>query len=222
MTSSFVLKKLSETPVNYSPSLPGNTLGGMEDRYIRILGECHPDFTAIPIGKPTGAKLCIRRTEADGRAIGTKLLEASKQNIANNQGYFRGRPRLYDVNAEYPVQKWNPQKYCDRRTPWESELLRRDYLKMPIKYDGTGIKLSRVPQDHDRAQNPYYSYGYSFTPDSDPYTGRRIATDMSQTVPPPKWDVTHLHQPYTLFKSEHEYVGAPQDFRDEQYFQRIV
>lgn len=223
MTSSFVLKNLAQNPELWTYSLPGSPLGGMEDRYIRISGECHPDFTAVPIGRPTGTKICVRRTEADGRPISSALRDKSKRDIEQQQGYHRGSVNLYDTTANDPTQEWNPQYYSDRRIPWESDLLRRDYLKWPINFNGTGIKTFRVPQELRDRDNKYFSYGYSFTPEEDPYTGKRVATSWDQNVPPVKYDLTRLYQPYDTFQRETEYMGH--DTRkqlDTSYFRRNV
>lgn len=223
MTSSFVLKKLGQNPELWTYSLPGATLGGMEDRYLRISGECHPDFTAVPIGRPTGAKMCVRRTESDGRPISSALRDKAKQTIEEHQGYHRGSVNLYDTTANEPTQEWNPQYYSDRRTPWEADLLRRDYLHEQIFFNGTGIKTYRVPQELRDKDIKYFSYGYSFTPEEDPYTGKRVATNWEQNVPPVKWSLTNLYQPYDTYQRETEYMGH--DTRkqlDTTYFKRVV
>jgi len=222
MTSSFTLKKLNEHPDLWTYSLPGSPLGGMEDRYLRISGECHPDFIAVPIGRPTGTKMCVRRSEPDGRPITSSMRDKAKQNIEQHQGYHRGSVNLYDTSANFPTQDWNPQYYASRRTPWESDLLRRDYLHWPLFFNGTGIKTSRLPQElRDRNQR-YFSYGYSFTPEEDSYTGDRVATRWSQNVPPVKWDLTRLDQPWPTFQRETEYMRHPNHWRDTKDFDRIV
>jgi len=222
MTSSFIIKKLDEHPNLWTYSLPGSTLGGMEDRYLRISGECHPDFISVPIGSPTGTKMCVRRAESDGRPISSAMRDKTKQNIAQQQGYHRGSVNLYDTTANFPTQDWNPQYYSSRRTPWEADLLRRDYLHWPISFNGTGIKTVRIPQELRDRGGRYFSYGYSFTPEEDSYTGDRIATKWSQNVPPVKWSLTNLYQPYTTFKRETEYMRHPNDALDTTYFKRDV
>lgn len=223
MTSSFILKKLGESRGTWSYALPTSTLGGIEDRYLKISGECHPDFITVPIGRPTGTKLCVRKTEPDGRPISSGMRDDAKMIIENSQGYHRGSVNLYNVSAREPTQDWNPQYYSDRRTPWEADLLRRDYIHSPIFYNGTGIKTFRVPQELKDKDSKYFSYGYSFTPNEDPYTGKRVATNWSQNVPPVKYDITRLVQPYTTYQTETEYMGH--DTRkelDTSYTDRIV
>ena len=222
MTSSFILKKLRENPQLWTYSLPCSPLGGMEDRYLRISGECHPDFVTVPIGKPTGTKLCVRRTEPDGQQIGSSLLKQSKQNIEDQQGYHRGVLNLYDITRDVPTQDWNPQYYSSRRIPWEADLIRRDYLHLPIEFNGTGIKTVRIPHELRDADKRYWSYGYSFTPQEDFVTGDRIASNWSQNVPPVKYDVTQLIQPWETFQRETEYLKHPNHWRDTQDFRRIV
>jgi hypothetical protein len=225
MTSSFVLKKLGENKSEFSPaytSLSTSTLGGIEDRHLKLHGECHPDFVTVPIGNPQGAKLCIRRTDQCGRNIGNTPLIASEAVIENSQGYHRGSVNLYNPKQDLPTQKWNPQFYSSRRTPHEQDLIRSDTWRMPIKFSGTGIKTLRTPAQLRDSGKPYMEYAYSFTPDEDPETGMRTASSWSQTKPEIKYDVTRLHQAYPVWKREHEHMGHPQDALDTTYFKRIV
>lgn len=221
MTSSFLIKKLDEDYrkgnmrwSNFSPDFNehDSPLGGLEHTHVKINGDCHPDFYAVPIGGPYNAKLCRR-----------KLI--SQEPIKREQpktGYYRAVLNLYDVNAVTPTQITNPEAYPDRRIPWEADLIREDYLRLPVKYNANGIQTVRTPHELKDAPNPYFEYGFSFTPHENPSDGRRIATNLSQTIPPVKYDVTRLVQPYDTWKREHAYVRNPQDFRDQTLTKRIV
>ena len=226
MTSSFIIKNLDKRQDLKNRSVAQNPpLGGMEDTYFKLLGNCHPDFTEYPVGKREHApKVCVRRSDpgTPGKEIGTAAHKRAKRIIETQQGFRRGSVDMYDTSEKYPNQPWNPQNYHDRRIPWESDLLKRDYLRWEINFSGTGINTYHIPAELDDAGKPYYQYGYSFTPEEDKATGNRIATSPNDTLPPAKWDVTRLHQPYTVWKREHEFVGNPQNHRDATNYRRIV
>ncbi len=239
MTSSFVIQQLQATgnqAGGWSYSLPGSSLGGMEDSYIKLQGNCHPDFATVPIGKPTGVKMCVRKPLIGANAqgckstdrIGDPLHAKAKHLKETSQGYHRGSVNLYNPKADFPTQEWNPQYYADRRTPWEQDLLRKDYQRWPMKYSGTGINTLRAPAQGRDTNKPYFQYGYSYTPEEDYDTGMRVGTQLDQSRPEYKYDVTRLHQPYTVWKDEQEWVGAkgPDNIGvnkvDTTYYQRVV
>lgn len=222
MTSSFILGNLLENVNQWSYQLPGATLGGLEDSYLKINGNCHPDFITVPIGHPAGTKMCVRKTDAQGRRIGDALHQQSKELIARSNGYWRGSVRMYDVAADTPIQYQNPDAYCNRRMPYDADLVRADLPRQGMAYSGTGIKTLRVPHELKDANKPYFSYSQSFTPIEDPETGKRVATRMSQAVPPVKWDLNRLHQIYPVWKREGEYLGVDRNGYDATNTWRIV
>ena len=231
MTSSFTIQNLMNQKQAWTyAATPNAPLGGLEDRYIRLNGNCHPNFVSVPIGNVYGAQMCVRKPDTNATSpacantseIGDTMFRKSEEVIQNSQGYHRGMTNLYDVKQRLPTQQINPQFYSDRRTPYDADLVRRDYLHHQLNYNGTGIKTLRTPHQLEDAAAPYWEYDFSFLPREDPQTGMRTATSWSQTVPPPKWDITKLHQTYPVFKREHEYLGHPQNFRDTTYNKRIV
>jgi len=217
-------------------NLPGSSLGGIEDSYIKLQGNCHPDFLTYPIGRAEGVKMCVRKPlNGENKVgcsptsrIGDPLHARAAWEKQTSQGYNRGSVRMYDVKSDFPVQEWNPQYYADRRTPWEQDLLSKDYQRWPLRYSGTGISLLRAPAQLRDTGNPYYQYGYSFTPEEGRATGARIATKPDQSLPELKYDVTRLHQPYTVWKNEQEWMGSrlpngkSVDSLDTIYQKRIV
>ncbi len=232
MTSSFIAERLSKMSTHprgdtapYSFATPMATLGGLEDRYLKLQGECHPDFTSSPIGHPQGVKMCTRIVDGKGKPVVDGKVE-DKERILREQGprgYYRGVVNLYDVTKRVPDQEWNPQFYHDRRIPWESDLLLRDYIRAPVKFSSTGIECTRTPNDEPGDNSgPFYEYGYSFSPLEDKLTGKRIATSWADTVPPVKYDVTRLIQPFPRWKVEHEHMGHPQDRLDTKLTTRWV
>lgn len=240
MTSSFILKSLEKTQnergAPWMYSLPGSPLGGMEDSYIKLQGRCHPDFYTAPIGRAEGVKVCIRKPLVGDNSkscpptsrIGDPLHSKAKWKKEQSQGYNRGSVRLYDPQSDFPIQEWNPMYYADRRTPWEQDLLMRDYQRWPLRYSGTGIDLLRAPSQGRDEGKPYYQYGYSYTPVEDPNTGYRVASQPNQSRPEFKYDITRLHQQYPVWKNEQHWVGGNQpngqgvDALDTIYQKRIV
>jgi hypothetical protein len=225
MTASYLLEKINASGGKWTYSLPGSPLGGLEDAYLRISGECHPNFIAVPLKNRYGTKWCLRKPEvgcAPNHEIGERLVTKAVEKVEESQGYHRGSVDMYDTAANLPNQEWNPQFYSDRRTPWEGDLMKRDYIHLPINFNGTGIQTMRTPTELRDTGRPYYEYGYSFTPDEDPSTGMRTATSFSQTKSPVKWNVTQAYQPYITFQNEHEYVRNPQRWRDTKEFRRVI
>ena len=245
MTSSFILSQLERTTEKgnrtnpgapWSYSLPGSSLGGIEDSHIKLQGNCHPDFFTVPIGRPDGVKMCVRKPVPSSSGCGPLArigdpLHAKAQFLKRqDQGYNRGSVRMYDTQSNFPIQDWNPQSYADRRMPWEQDLLRRDYPRTmsEVRFSGTGIETLRTPTELRDSGRPYYEYGYSFTPKEDWQTGMRTATRPDQSLPEVKYDVTRLHQPYPVWKDEIEYVngtasgGRRVDSHDVRHYQRVV
>lgn len=229
MTSSFIRWELDRQNGGWSYSLPGSPLGGMEDSYLKLNGNCSPDFVATPIGHRYGAKMCTRKPDPGSMKdcgvplrIGDRLHNLGQQKIEQSQGYNRASVNLYDPQANFPTTPWNPDYYSSRRIPWEGQLLRADYLREAINYNGTGIGTIRTPTELRDKGTHYMEYGYSFTPDEGLNTGKRVATSFAQNVPPVKWDVTRLEQPYITFKTETAVMGHNHDYMDTQYYKRIV
>jgi hypothetical protein len=237
MSSSFIIKNLDRRLDLANSSVGPAPLGGLEDTYVRLVGDCHPDFTATPIGPSVyGVKICRRRSERespyDGERIGTSLHQKAKEAIEEGQGYHRVSVNLYDTTIKEPRdtskytaragQEWNPQLYSSRRMPYEQDLLRSDYLHWPIRYSGTGIQTLRTPTELGDTGKPYLEYGLSFSPQEDVVTGFRNAKTWTQTQPQYKYDVTRLIQPYTSAKRETRYMSHQQDKWDTIHNQRIV
>jgi hypothetical protein len=223
MTSTFVLANINKQKDLWTYSDAGSTLGGLEDRYIRINGNCHPDFVSVPIGDVYGAQMCVRKPPSCGGETQEDLVRARGQNLINrSQGYHRGVLNLYDVKPKVPTQQVNPQYYADRRTPYDADLVRRDILRRPLKYSGTGINPLRTPHQLEDKDHRYWEYGYTYTPKEDAVTGMRVADRLDETEPVPKYDITKLHQAYPIWKNESAYIHNPQNKLDTTYFDRIV
>jgi hypothetical protein len=231
MTSSFTLQQIDKAKGAWTYALPNSSLGGLEDSYLKITGECHPDFTAVPIGNKYGTKMCVRNVDpgvaANGcgvQRIGDRLHEKGRFEIEKAQGYRRGSVNMYDPLQRFPTQEWNPDFYSSRRTPWQGQLTLADYLQHTnVNYNGTGIKPLHTIHELNDKNTKYLEYAYAFTPLEDPDTGKRVATSFNQAVLPPKYDLTRLVQPYILSTTESEYLGIPYgNTRDTTHYERIV
>lgn len=195
MTSSWALTKRKEMKDVWAISNFGdddNALGGWEDHYI-VNGaqrECGPNFEAVPIGNPYGFMICRRKKRKDGRGMDVPpvMIDPSEYN-----GYHKFSPDLYRPWRKTAIQITNPDNYYDRTTPNEAFLHQRDYLAREIKYNGTGVDPIHTP-----GPRRYNEYGYSYT-NGAPY----------------KFDVTRLHQPYPIWKTDKIYHGMPQEKADE-------
>ncbi len=175
MSSSFRLKKRREAGAVYD-------FGPPEDHYIRTTNECHPDYTAHPVGHPEGVKVCVRTVRARPPPRTPRPNPAVTQNR-----YYKFASRLYEPAAPLPVQLYNPDRYADRREPGQSYNLARDILRPEIKYDGTGIFPVRTPPNgRDLAPSesrPLYEFAVSAIRDE-----------------PAPYNVARLHQLLPLWK----------------------
>lgn len=126
MTSSFLLTQRSK--IDFKPSYDDNApLGGMEDHYIKPNGECHPDFEAIPMNKPSGPKLCRR-----------VYYEPTPPPPPKSGMYLNSR-QLYDV-GDIENRRWNDIPVEHRTVPNEKWLYERGYFRVPGNFNGTGMQ----------------------------------------------------------------------------------
>ena len=179
-------------------SQPEESLGGWADHYVTPGGthECHPDYYAIPIGNPYGFMMCVKRLGDGGKRLDVvqNPIDPSKWN-----GYNKFSADLYRPWRDTQIQMYNPYYYHDRRTPHEAELIQKDYLRLPIEYNNTGVKPIHTPgKPPERTR--FSEYGYSYTP-----------------YPPYKFDVTREEQPYPVWKATQEYHGKKKDELDQTY-----
>lgn len=206
MTSSLALKKRKEMCPIWNFEQPGDSLGGWESHYITPGGthECHPDYEATPIGNPYGFMICRKRQLPQPKPE----LQYNNSDENNSNGYHKYQVNLYDPNIKTPVQPYNPYYMKDRRTPYQADLIREDYLDRDFKYNGTGVKAIHTPPGTGDSGEKYYEYGYS-------YIDR----------PPYKYDITRLQQPYPVWKAEKEFLYGESetlDKFDQQYNRRRV
>lgn len=73
------------TSANFIAKRPNVYYGPWYDHYIRPWGECHPDYTGIPIGKSTGVKVCVR----------TENRTAENPNLPRGKRYFEKQENVY-------------------------------------------------------------------------------------------------------------------------------
>lgn len=109
-------------------------------------------------------------------------------------GIHRYSLTLYEPNKQ-PRQMNEPLTPAQRRAPHDAYNISHDYQRLPMKYNATGIEKIRMPHPE---QQPYKEYGYSYT-----------------NIPPPKYDITRLEQPYPVFRNEKKYIGYSTQTLDE-------
>lgn len=161
-------------------------LGGWEDHYITPghTHSCHPDYDSIPIGHPYGFHVCVKRNPSEA--------PMRKQNIHKYNGYHRFQTSLYDPEKKYPQQDFNPYSFYSRTVPDQEYLHSNDYLARDVHYNGIGANPITTP----------HSPG-------EPFRERHFAYDTPS--PPPKYDVTRLEQPYTLWKKEQSLTKSQEE-----------
>jgi hypothetical protein len=174
MSSSFRIKKRFEEFNNTG----AYDFGNFADHYIAPWGNCHPNFVEHAIGRPDGVKVCVRRVGD----LPPRQVDPPKN------GLTRFSPNLYYPD-ELPGIDNNTYRFNARRMPNEEQLSINDYKKMPIKYSGIGANKVHIPRDPQRKDEGvgngmiYYEY----------YLDQSL-------VAPAKYDVTHLHQRYPLWR----------------------
>jgi hypothetical protein len=211
MTSSYFLKKRLEAGNTWKVGMrapPGSVMGGTDDTYIKPTGVCHPSYYAVPLGYPSGTKMCVRKSrwEEDMHA-------ARKASQGNFNGTWRGSTNLYNPLPPIPDTPWNPDYFSDRRTRWDSDLVKADYPHIPVEFNDTGLYPTEGPNEGRDEYAPYFQYEYSFTPQEDWLTGRRVATSLDQNVPPPidtsiTCVSTKPYDSYGLWASQQEYLNS--------------
>jgi len=199
MTSSWMLQQRKKMVDVWNVDNFGSSkdpLGGWEDHYLTPghTHECHPDYEAIPIGNPYGFMICKKKTHPNGTHLDLpyKPTDYSKYN-----GYHKFQVDLYappDKNGDGPLPRQisNPDYFYNRVIPNEEEFHRDDYIARNTLYNGTGIKPIHTP-----GPRRYSEYGFDFTP-----------------LPPYKYDIQRLQQPYILWRNQQKFKGVPDDVLD--------
>jgi len=156
MSSSFRLYKRRQDKDVWT--IPGDS----QAHYIRVVGECHPDYTALPIGNPDGVKICTRTTPE-------MFIPPRPDPELGVNRYFKFASRLYEPWNPDPVQMRNPSAYKDRFGPHQGYYLAHDYYRSEVKYDGIGGYP--MPTCYDKA---LYEYGVAQIPDPPPFEINRL------------------------------------------------
>jgi hypothetical protein len=126
------------------------------DVYIRPWGECHPDFVSVPINKPSGPRVCIRKPE-------------TKKNPPADTGDVDGAGNIYTLKKDFIVDRTRGQpreKY--EKMPGQDDLLKDGYLRWEKRQNQLGF-----PNDL------WYNNGYNV-----PSSFARGATYLDKTTPP--------------------------------------
>jgi hypothetical protein len=205
MTSSYLLKKRFENQDLYigDKSLP---LGGWEDHYITPGGthECHPDYIAHPVNGKYGFMICVRK-----KVDAERYRHVSNEEMNTLNDYYKYSVDMYTPKNKEPRKLQDPYTVDQRRMPNESYLIANDYVRLPFKYNGTGVKLNNTPDYTLKGNKKFSEFGFSYCNDI-PY----------------KYDVTRLQQPYPVWKKSKKYIGElsndDENFLDKKYRDRIT
>jgi len=226
MTSSFRLKKRFDAAETWSFGSSDAPLGGWEDHYLRPWGDCHPDFMAIPISNPDGTKVCVRRN-----AYGTKKnfeteqkkQEAQRENFLDTNGGLNGYHKfslnLYDPTAKKPTQLYNPYRYEDRVPPNEAYNIRNDLIRNEIKYEGTGCVGVTTPLGRESDGDLAAPFPKQLNPEK--RKGFYLEYGYDIIKPPPRYDVSRLHQPYEFWRKRQIQRGIDTSQSDKNNWQGI-
>ena len=164
MSSSYRLKKRIESGAFDFGSDPST-------HYINPFTECHPGDLAIPIGREDGVKVCMK---SQYQPKDTLLENAAKGKKIN--ALYKSY-NLYYPSAEFQNRPFNPwpEGGMDRQ-----DLLRKDYIKVPIRYNGTGLENMRQISGQE------FAYGWQVV--------NKPPVIPEQELPwPNNFDVTFLH-----------------------------
>lgn len=175
--------------------------------YVRPFGECWPGDVAVPIGGEGGVKVCLKRQYvATRQGIPEKylppkseqteafvqkdtLLENAKKGKTIN-GLYKSY-NLYYPSAEFQNRPFNPwpEGGMDRR-----EMISKDYIKVPIRYNTTGFDNMRQISGQE------FAYGWEVVPNP----------------PPVNFDVTRLHSSILRGDERNElwYTTPPSNKKD--------
>lgn len=176
MSSSYRLRKRQETNAFEFGS-------DWSSHYIRPFNNCYVGDMAVPIGRPDGVKVCVRNRQ---ESTPDSLVESStKGNTVN--GLYKSY-NLYYPQREFQNRPFNPHPdaFMD-----QEDLINKDYLKLPIRYNGTGLEnmgqesgqefaYAWQAMDGPRPSIPIQKLPWSIPSDSDPQWRAN-------------YDLTHLH-----------------------------
>lgn len=130
MTSSLYVSRRREIKLPPIPDDDG--LGGLSNHHIIPGGthKCHPDFESHPIGldSPLSWQMCIRK----------KVELPSTPLPKTPNGYYKSK-NLYSLDSD-PLTISNPRSVEGRTMPHIKYHMDEDYLRLPMKFDGTGVR----------------------------------------------------------------------------------
>lgn len=211
MSSSFRLQRRYEEARQHGWWQFGDTF----DHYLREWGDCHPDYYTIPIGNPDGVKVCVRKNSeyiAQGNA--TRQYDApgpphrrgpegaqlsltrppppedaiETWDVDESPAYYKYSSDLYNPTRRVADQMYNPYLYANRRPPDQEYNLSNDLIRIPIRFNGTGVEPMRTPGTKP-GDGPFYEYGYDYVREA-----------------PPAWDRTQLHQRRPVWDRRQAYL----------------
>jgi hypothetical protein len=179
MSSSYRLQRRNETDAfDFGPD--------WSSHYLNPFTNCYPGDFAVEIGQPGGVKMCIKN-RAD--SVPDSLVENSAKGKKIN-GLYKSYS-LYN-----PPQEFQTRTGEQGGNPWpeggsnRDEALRKDYIKVPIRYNGTGL------ENMQQISGQEFAYGWQVVDRPPTIPVQKIPWDIP-TRSDPNWradfDVTRLH-----------------------------
>lgn len=184
MTSSARYQKRFEEATKYGLW----QFGGNLDHYIKVNGECHPNFISIPLGSPTGPKICMKDPRVDAQVLASRSQAAMPVKFGT-----KTTGSLYDEEDN----KYASQSMWAKKDGWSKELKAAASRKQ--MYDPY---INRFPEGREydikelgvfRVEVPYDGIG------DQPATDIGVRAYPIYLGPPQNPDYTRFHGPSMKF-----------------------
>jgi hypothetical protein len=175
MSSSHRLKKRQQ---NQAFELGSN----WDSHYIQPFVECYPGDFAIPIGRPDGVKICVKNRPTE---MPDPVVEAGKNGVKLNGLYKSYSP--YNPPQQFQTRPFNPWPEGGMN---RQEALLKDYIKVPIRYNGTGL------ENMGQISGQEFAYGWEVVNQPPTIPVQKLPWSIpSNSNPRPKnnYDWTRLH-----------------------------
>ena len=152
-----------------------------------------------------------------------KKQEAQRENFLDTNGGLNGYHKfslnLYDPTAKKPTQLYNPYRYEDRVPPNEAYNIRNDLIRNEIKYEGTGCVGVTTPLGRESDGDLAAPFPKQLNPEK--RKGFYLEYGYDIIKPPPRYDVSRLHQPYEFWRKRQIQRGIDTSQSDKNNWQGI-
>jgi hypothetical protein len=100
------------------------------DVYIRPYGQCHPDFVSIPINRPDGPRVCVRKPEK----------QRDPPQPTEDERNIDGAGNMYTLKKNFVVDRTRgmPREKFEKM-PNQDELVKNGYLRWEKRQNPLGV-----------------------------------------------------------------------------------